>query len=352
MIKETLSQLTVKHIGMHCARARLFAEMVISMISNGKSQLKSLGIGVSGGAKLESKMRRIQMFFKEQEIGSEEFGMLLLEVLGLEGPFKLAMDRTNWEFGKAKINYLMVSIIFQNISIPLCWIVLDKKGNSSTEERKNLMEKVLEIIPADKIEMLLGDREFIGKVWFDWLSKKKIHFIMRIKQNSIINGKSYVFQEFNMLKIGEIKTIHATLWETQYVITGMKINTGELLILASNNFVGQETCVLYKQRWTIETLFKNLKTRGFNIEDTHMIDTEKLQKLMYIAALATLITVKTGILRNMQIPILIKKHGRSLYSLFTYGLDFLRSVILKKTQKSITKFIHSILNLSLTQLQT
>ena len=39
-------------------------------------------------------------------------------------------------------------------------------------------------------------------------------------------------------------------------------------------------------RWQIETLFGCLKTRGFNFEDTHLTDPERLSKLLGLLALA------------------------------------------------------------------
>lgn len=36
---------------------------------------------------------------------------------------------------------------------------------------------------------------------------------------------------------------------------------------------------LYKERWQIETAFKALKTSGFNIEDTHLTDVDRIEKL-------------------------------------------------------------------------
>ena len=38
-------------------------------------------------------------------------------------PRVLAMDRTNWEFGKNTINILMFSVIWNGTGIPLIWAV-------------------------------------------------------------------------------------------------------------------------------------------------------------------------------------------------------------------------------------
>lgn len=42
----------------------------------------------------------------------------------------------------------------------------------------------------------------------------------------------------------------------------------------------------YAQRWQIETLFSALKSRGFNLEDTHITTTHRLDKLLSLLAIA------------------------------------------------------------------
>ena len=81
--------------------------------------------------------------------------------------------------------------------------------------------------------------------------------------------------------------------------------------------MGQEALTIYKKRWSIERTFKSLKTSGFNIEDTHITDPNKLKKIFGITALALTLCVKMGMIKNKEIPIKIKNHGRKTYSLFT-----------------------------------
>ncbi|MBK9742863.1 MAG: hypothetical protein IPO94_07805 [Saprospiraceae bacterium] len=42
------------------------------------------------------------------------------------GHITLLIDRTNWEFGKKKINILMISVLYEGYSVPLGWS-LNKK---------------------------------------------------------------------------------------------------------------------------------------------------------------------------------------------------------------------------------
>ena len=64
-----------------------------------------------------------------------------------------------------------------------------------------------------------------------------------------------------------------------------RLDDGELLIVATDR---QPKTALadYRLLWGIETLFSALKTRGFNLESTHFLNAEKLNKLVVLLALA------------------------------------------------------------------
>ena len=103
----------------------------------------------------------------------------------------------------------------------------------------------------------------------------------------------------------------------------MRLPTNELLALACP---GNPRWALasYRQRWTIETLFANLKTKGFNLEDTHITAPGKLSSLLAVLALTVTLCVKSGVAVARFQPIRIKKHGRKAQSLFALGLGALR----------------------------
>jgi IS4 transposase len=42
----------------------------------------------------------------------------------------------------------------------------------------------------------------------------------------------------------------------------------------------------YKKLWQIESLFRALKSSGFNIEDTHVVEIERLEKLFLLTMIA------------------------------------------------------------------
>src|SRR3954452_13332565 len=85
--------------------------------------------------------------------------------------------------------------------------------------------------------------------------------------------------------------------------------------------LGQHALNIYRQRWKIETLFAALKTRGFNLEATHMTDPAKLSTLIAILAMAASVAYKTSLWAFGGQSSRCKAHGRPARSLFALGLD-------------------------------
>ena len=106
-----------------------------------------------------------------------------------------------------------------------------------------------------------------------------------------------------------------------------------LIIIASDAASCEEILNDDKMRWDIETLFKALKTQGFDLETTHLSDQEKIDKLIAFLSIAFLWAHLGGEWLHQQKPIKVKSHQRRSISLFRYGLDFLRGVFLNLPEK-------------------
>ena len=243
----------------------------------------------------------------------------------------LSMDRTNWKFGKVDINILTIGIVHEKNAFPIAWMLFPKRGNSNQEERIALMKKVLNIIPKDKIEYLLADREFIGRNWFKWLKQHEISFVIRIKDNFVIcrKGKKRAIKtSFRCLKNKHSLTIKESLkiCDEEFFVTGARID-GEYCIVISDKKLANAIDI-YLQRWGIEVFFGCAKSRGFNFENTHMIDRAKISKLLSLIVIAFTWAHLVGEFINNRDPIKIKKHGRKSISLFRLGLDFIQRSLL------------------------
>ena len=93
---------------------------------------------------------------------------------------------------------------------------------------------------------------------------------------------------------------------------------------------------IYKQRWEIETLFKALKTQGFNLENTKLTDPKKIAKLVALCSIAFVWCYKVGEWRHQKTKIRVCTNGYNEYSFFRYGLlllqELLNNMMTKKTK--------------------
>ena len=331
METQSLRELLYTNLNWHPARISTFSELIFSVVKTRTVKIKELALNISSKGTIKAKIAKIERLFLKQDFDYTTIGRTILTLLNKGSKISIAIDRTNWQFGAKDLNFLVASIIDDNISIPISWKLLDKKGNSNTSERKALIEEILQIIPAENIGIIVADREFVGEDWFSYLSQeKKLPFAIRLKKCELLRhpngGKLKIGKYFADVAARERKTLDTKIYDLNLKITCLGLEK-EHLFIASNSVVGDDALICYKQRWSIERTFKSIKTSGFNIEDTHMSDLSKLRKLFGILSLALTICVIAGKIKNDIISIVIKKHGRKLCSLFTYGFDWLRDCL-------------------------
>lgn len=114
----------------------------------------------------------------------------------------------------------------------------------------------------------------------------------------------------------------------------------QILICYSHPEVAVAT---YKQRWQIETYFRAIKSSGFNIEDTHLRDIERIAHLTAMVCVALVWAYLVGEHKDMNVKsIRILKHGKIPKSLVNNGLEEIANVLLKtlyKQKLDIFKFL-------------
>jgi len=148
------------------------------------------------------------------------------------------------------------------------------------------------------------------------------------------NEKRSVSSLLNNLQKGELyhhpKVVKIN--ETKCYVSGLKIvdenGKDDLLIIISFD-KPKESLFYYQKRWQIETLFKAFKSSGFNIENTHVTDQKRLEKLLMVVTIALFWCYKIGdyIHENVK-QIKIKKYQRKAFSIFKYGLNYLNNSLL------------------------
>jgi len=325
---EELQKIFEKYYHWHPSRVSLLGNFISSLIRSRSVNLQKVAENIKGEAKTESNYRRIQRLFEKQEIDYKVTAQLLSTVLPSDEKWVLTMDRTNWKLGQSNVNLLVLGVSYKGMAIPLLWNFLSieeeieeekiergKRGNSNTEERKNIIEEFIEIFGVEKIKALRADREFIGKEWFKWLKEKKIPFVIRVKSNTLIDegyfGSKDLKELFSNTQKDEFYAFgKAEIFGTELYLGGIKATKSkEPLILVSDHKMEDESLLTYKKRWEIETMFGALKSKGFNFEESKLTEGYKVEKLMAFLSIAFVWTILVGDYREAEKSISLKKRS-------------------------------------------
>ena len=149
---------------------------MLAGLANGRTvNLSHLASQFPGKALHASSYRRLQRFFQHVRLDGDVVAQLIFRLPDLRGPQLLALDRTNWKLGKTDINILVLAIVTRRFKVPLMWSFLSHRGNSSTRQRIDLIERYLRVFGVSSIEALLADREFVGDGWMTYLIEKMFH---------------------------------------------------------------------------------------------------------------------------------------------------------------------------------
>ena len=322
---------------MNLARIKFFGLFVCALCKVQTVCFEKLAVGFDTEVKIASSLRRIQRFMAEYMLDAGLIARLVFALLPHEPPYRLAMDRTNWKFGSIDINILVLAVVYKGVAFPLLFTMMPKFGNSSTTERIELMQRYIDMFGAKNIDCLLADREFIGDPWLGFLNSHHIRYHIRIRENFWVviprnRHKVKASWLFNNLQLNHYMFFHGIVYingQLCYLSASRvlsKQGTPELQIIVSFN-KPEEANTLYKERWQIETAFKAMKSSGFNIENTHLTDLERMAKLVSIILVAFVWAYNIGISLDEINPIRIKKHGRRAQSIFKYGLTHLAKAL-------------------------
>ena len=157
-----LRQTLQPHLGWHGARVAFLSLFLVALFRVKTVNLAEVATGFAGSAKADSNYKRIQRFLRSFEINYDQIAQRVVRLVEIPKPWVLSVDQTTWEFGSLTINVLMLGVVHQGIAFPLFWHLLDKRGNSNTEERFDQLVEFLCVFAPEDIAYLTADREFIG----------------------------------------------------------------------------------------------------------------------------------------------------------------------------------------------
>lgn len=329
LIRQTLQP----YLNWHGARITFLALFLVALFRTRTINFAELALGFPGRAKSESNRKRLNRFFGEFELNYFSIAKLVVDLMNIPQPWTLSIDRTTWEFGNCCHNILMLGVVHNGVAFPLLWWMLDKRGNSNTDERIDLLSEFFWVFPDVEVKDLTADREFLGQTWFEYLLEDaKLPFRIRIRESDKLDdGRKCLKAKvvFSALGVGEQIVLRKPrkLWGHWLYVSALRLESRDLLIVVTNRQAHQAIAD-YGKRWSIETLFGCFKSRGFRLESTHLKEPERLSRMVALLTIGLCWAFKTGEWLAKHEPIEVKKHGRKVKSIFRYGFDHLRRVLL------------------------
>jgi len=240
--------------------------------------------------------------------------ILVVNTFGNSPDCYLLLDRTNWKYGKIHINLLVIGLLYRDVFIPLIWLDLGRAGNSNSQQRLDLVDKLLLWWPLTDVPMpklhIAGDREFIGYKWFKGLEERSINYVMRIpasfKVELWLKGK--IKDRKLGLKIiqrylsASCKTfVEAVLLADLIVrLTAFDNDSSrgkaKHIFLMTNMDNMTEASKFYRKRYKIEICFKHLKNSGLRLEELAVLGQHKINLMFAALTLIYIMAIQKGII--------------------------------------------------------
>ena len=177
--------------------------LIVCLLEDDKAHISRLGesLAVNGPSEMAC-IQRIRHFLSNKKLSPS---ITLVPLIRLMRPLLsklpeivLTMDRTDWEKRLKYINILSVAVSYKGRALPLFWIVLGRKGNSSFEHWKQVLTPVIKGLQqmewlSGKPILVVADREFASPKLAEWLKNTYgVEAILRIKASMYTKSKPLI----------------------------------------------------------------------------------------------------------------------------------------------------------------
>ena len=279
------------------------AALISGIVASRRTHLPDIADEVPDGTKPPSRVKRFARWLDNDNITYEVYFLpyaeVLLAHLALQ-TLELAIDGST--VGRGCVA-LMISVIYKGRALPVAWLVRQgNKGHFPEDLHIALIEEVKGLIPKGAQVVLLGDGEFDGTGLLETLRQAGWSYVCRTGCNMTVSWDGDTFRLDTVkwcIKAGTLVALDGALFTRKaygpllVMCCWGKGNT-EPWYLISNMASAEEACRLYAKRYRIETFFSDQKSRGFNIDKSHISTPERLSRLLIASCLAYIWMVYLG----------------------------------------------------------
>lgn len=296
--------------------------LLILLQSIKKVSLEKLANALPIWIRFESRRKRIQRFLSLPNFPIEKVWLTIVKewlvtYFSHEKIIYVAIDRTNW----SRINLFLVSVIWDQRGFSIYFTLLPKLGSSNISEQQNLLSKVIPLFQTYKV-CVLGDREFCSVKLAKYLQIWGVYFCLRLKKNEFVEYQKDIWIELNDLGLvpgvsiflpgvkvtktrGFFSFNVACKWKRK--LRGVAPKEGWFIL---TNLDSLESAILaYKQRFSIEEMFRDFKKGGYNLEDTNVEGERFISLVLLIAIAYTSATIQGQQIKRKGIQKYVARHN-------------------------------------------
>jgi hypothetical protein len=246
-----LKQVLQAQLNWQGARISFLALFLLALLKVKTVNLSELCLGFGGRAMPQSSYKRSQRFFREFDLDYTQLASVVVNWMQIPGDWVLSLDRTPWKFGTHGYNILTLGIVHEGVAFPVLGWMLDKRGNSHSDERMRCMETFAQQFPTARVNSLGAEREFIGQGWVRYLLlEPALAFRLRIRRSDPIEHDGKVLAArvvFAHLLPGQSQRLTGTyrVWGYPVAVEALQLEDGELLVVIAPNQgtgFGQRLC--------------------------------------------------------------------------------------------------------------
>ena len=316
-------------------RIQNLAWLIVGIHQSRSVCLSRIAGKIPGRAKLLSLIQRMSRFVANPSVNVRDWyepiaRNWLTTQAGHLHQVRLIIDGTKVGFTH---QLLMVGLAYRKRSIPIAWTwVKQVKGHSTLQTQLALLEYVRSLLPKGIAVLLVGDCEFGAVEVLQQLERWHWDYVMRQKgRTHICPCNQTEWRDFGSW----VRKPGRKVWLGEGYLTQSKIFPVNLLIywkdgetepwcLATNLPDQQMTLQAYTRRMWIEEMFGDIKSHGFDLENTMLRHAERLSRLTLAVALLYVWSISIGAktIRNGQ-RALVDRKDRCDLSVFQIGLRFI-----------------------------
>jgi hypothetical protein len=334
------TRLQAFHPTLHLKRLAVWVWVVVGLIQGQSVQLSEIANHIPTETEAAGRIMRIRRWLASRWIVSRDlYQPIITDVLKPWAGREVTIMLDGCFIRHKTLQMLRLSLSHCYRALPLSWEVVTSKGGVALEVCDEMLDHAASLLTHTRRVTFLADRGFRGRDWAKKCRSLGWDYIIRLANNTMITfpGGLVMSAEQLGIKPGErryLPNVRVTLeadWVCNLAITWTRATAtcpAELCVVMTN--LRPSGCVLrhYLKRMHIEESFRDDKSGGFDLHNSHLSDPKRLDTLLLAIAVAILWVYELGeqILHQDRRKVIDPGYRRQL-SVFQIGWRLLRRLI-------------------------